>query len=604
MAPPLLTLQDIHLTFGGNPLLTGASMTVAAGERLCLVGRNGCGKSTFLKIAAGEIEADSGRRFVQPGTAIRYLPQEPDLSAFETIDDYIRAGLSPADDGYRGAYLLEALGVDGSAGTTHLSGGEARRAALAATLISEPDILLLDEPTNHLDLATIEWLESELAASRSALVLISHDRRFLESLSRATLWLDRGEARLLGKGFGRFEAWRDEVLEQEALDQHKLDRKLAAEAHWLRYGVTARRKRNQGRLRKLQDLRAQRRDHVGPKGRVKLSVQDGQMSGKLVFDATAISKAFGDRRIVRDLDLRVLRGDRLALVGPNGSGKTTLLKLLTGETEADSGEVKRGAAIDMVTLDQRREALKSDWTLADALTGGGGDQVMVNGSPRHVMGYMKDFLFDPVQARTPISRLSGGERGRLMLARAFAKPSNLLILDEPTNDLDLETLDLLEELLDDYTGTVLLVSHDRDFLDRVATSVLAVGEGGRWTEYAGGYSDMLHQLGETAAASASVQAKEKAKPKLEPKSDAGTTPKPKQKSGLSFTEQHELDKLPAEMEALEAKIAKLQEKLGEPGLYEKDRAAFDKASAQVAGAMEQLSVKEERWLELEDKAAS
>ena len=501
MAPPILTLQDVHLTFGGTPLLEGAEFSIGERERLCLIGRNGSGKSTLLKIAAGLIEADKGERFVQPGVTIRYLPQEPDLSGHETVLAYVDEGLAPGDDPHRARTLLQNLGLGGDEDPATLSGGEARRAALARVLAAAPDILLLDEPTNHLDLPAIEWLEQELRTSRSALVLISHDRRFLQNLSRTTVWLDRGLTRRLGRGFEAFEAWRDETLEREETDHHKLGRKIVREEHWLRYGVTARRKRNQKRLQTLHDMRAKRRDFRRAAGGVKLTVMESEASGKLVIEAKNIAKSYGDRPIIADFSIQVRRGDRIGIVGPNGAGKTTLINLLTGTLEPDAGTVRLGTKLDMVTLDQAREKLEPGWTVRDALTGGRGDMVHVNGKPKHVVSYMKDFLFQPEQTNTPLHVLSGGERGRLMLARALAEPSNLMVLDEPTNDLDLETLDLLQEMLGDYTGTLLLVSHDRDFLDRVATSVIA-WEGSvrepRWVEYAGGYSDMIAQRSGTA----------------------------------------------------------------------------------------------------------
>ena len=473
MAPPLLQLKDIALTFGGTPLLTGVELTVAAEERLCLIGRNGSGKSTLLKIAAGLVEPDRGERFVQPGATIRYLPQEPDFAGATSTLAYVEAGLAPGDDAYQAPYLLQQLGLSGDEDPEKLSGGEARRAALARALAPSPDILLLDEPTNHLDLPTIEWLEAELASRRSALVLISHDRRFLSNLSRVTVWLDRGQARRIERGFSAFEAWRDEVLAEEERDQHKLDRKIVAEEHWLRYGVSGRRKRNVKRLAGLHALRDQRRDYRGVAGKAALTAATGEKSGALVIEAKGISKSFGERAVVSDFSIRVQRGDRIGIVGPNGAGKTTLINLLTGALAPDSGTLRLGANIEMATLDQRRESLDDHATLADALTGGRGDHVMVGGKPKHVMSYLKDFLFTQEQARTPLEVLSGGERGRLMLARALAKTSNLLVLDEPTNDLDLETLDVLEEMLGDYEGTVILISHDRDFLDRVVTSVIA-----------------------------------------------------------------------------------------------------------------------------------
>ena len=407
----------------------------------------------------------------------------------------MEAGLGPLDDPYRAITLLNDLGLTGAEDPRKLSGGEGRRAALARVLAPEPDILLLDEPTNHLDLPAIEWLESELSGLRSALVLVSHDRRFLTGLSRATVWLDRGRTRRIDKGFGSFEEWRDVVLEEEERDRHKLDRQIAREEDWVRYGVTGRRKRNVRRMGALAELRQNRRDERRSVGEVKISVSDAGGSGKLVIEAEGVSKSYGERPIVTDFSTRVVRQDRLGVVGANGAGKTTLLNLLTGRLQPDSGTVKIGANVELATLDQGRTSLQPTTTLADALTGGGSDNVIINGSPKHVIGYMKDFLFGPEQARTPVSRLSGGERGRLTLARALALPSNLLVLDEPTNDLDLETLDLLQEMIADYPGTVVVVSHDRDFLDRVASSTLVAEGRGRWTEYAGGYSDMVAQRG-------------------------------------------------------------------------------------------------------------
>lgn len=599
MAPPILMLRDIHLTFGGTPLLEGVELSVSQGERLCVVGRNGSGKSTLLKIAAGLIEADAGERFAQPGATVRYLAQEPDLSGFVTTLAYVEAGLAPGDDPYRAQYLLTQLGLTGGEETGRLSGGEARRAALARVLAPAPDILLLDEPTNHLDLPAIEWLEAELKATRSALVLISHDRRFLERLSQSTIWLDRGVARRLDSGFAAFESWRDEVLGQEQLDRHKLDRKLAMEADWLRYGVTARRKRNMGRLRALESLRKQRREQRRVAGTVKLSAVEGDVSGKLVVEAKKVSKAYGDTVVVRDFSTRIQRGDRVGIVGPNGAGKTTLLNLLTGELSPDSGSVRLGANLQWVVLDQKRESLDPAWTLTEALTGGRGDTVTVDGKPKHVVSYMKDFLFSAIQARSPVGALSGGERGRLMLARALAKPSNLLVLDEPTNDLDLETLDLLQEMLADYSGTVLLVSHDRDFLDRVVTSVIVSEGDGRWTEYAGGYSDMVIQRGR------GIEAREvggPAAPSAKPKPVAGAprapaNPKPKRK--LSFKEKHALETLPAKIEKMRADVAGLRRTLADPGLYRRDPAAFEKAATELETAVAALARAEDDWLALE-----
>jgi ATP-binding cassette subfamily F protein uup len=594
MAPPLLHLRNITLTFGGAPLLDDVELAVSPGERACLVGRNGSGKSTLLRIAAGLIEPDRGTRFVQPGATVRYLPQEPDLSGHATTLSYVQAGLAPGDDPHQAKYLLEQLGLGGEEDPAQLSGGEARRAALARVLAPAPDILLLDEPTNHLDLTTIEWLERELAQRRSALVLISHDRRFLQTLSRATVWLDRGSARRIELGFGEFEAWRDERLAEEELEQHKLDRKIEAEQHWLRYGVTARRKRNVRRLAALQKLRQDRRDYRASAGKATIAAAQSERSGALVIEAERVGKAFGDRKIVEDFSIRVMRGDRIGIVGPNGSGKTTLVSLLTGALPPDSGEVRHGANLQMATLDQGRESLDPNWTLSEALTGGRGDTVLIGDKPKHVVGYMKDFLFAPEQARTPLRVLSGGERGRLTLARALAKPSNVLVLDEPTNDLDLETLDVLEEMLSDYAGTVILISHDRDFLDRVVNAVVAPEGNGRWAEYAGGYSDMLAQRGQDIAA-LRPQAKATAASKPAP---AASEPRAA-KRRLSFNEKHALETLPQTIAALEKSIQDLQARIDDPTLYARDRKAFDAASTALAAAQSELAAAEEKWLELE-----
>ena len=593
MPPPILILRNIQLTFGGTPLLEGASFSLSSGDRLCLVGRNGSGKSTLLKIAAGLVTPDDGEVFLQPGTTIRYLPQEPDLSGYAKVLDYVEDGLDPGVNHYRGAYLLEQLKVDANAKPATLSGGEARRAALARTLAPQPDILLLDEPTNHLDLPAIEWLESELSANRVAQILISHDRRFLENLSRVTLWLDRGQTKRLDAGFARFEEWRDQMLETEETELHKLDRRIASETQWLRKGVTARRKRNQGRLRALYDLRDKRQKHRRAEGNIAMAASDAAASGKRVIEAKNISKAFGDLSVIQDFSIRIQRGDRVGFVGPNGAGKTTLVNILTGNLKSDTGDVKEGANVEMLTIDQSRESLDPGTTLRDALTGGGGDTVMVGGQARHVVGYMKDFLFAPEQLRTPIERLSGGERGRLMLARALAKPSNLLILDEPTNDLDLETLDLLQELLADYAGTLLLVSHDRDFLDRVVTSTVAYEGVSRWTEYAGGYSDMLVQRG-TDLVKAELAPSPSKVLKPEKKSAAPSTPRK-----LSYKQSRALETLPSRMEDLQNNISDLETILSQPELYARDPEKFEATTMELASRQSELASAEEEWLELE-----
>jgi ATP-binding cassette subfamily F protein uup len=595
MAPPLIQLTDIALTFGGTPLLEGVELSVAPGERVCLVGRNGSGKSTLLKIAAGLVEPDHGTLFVQPGAVVRYLPQEPDLSGHATTLSYVLSGLTPQDDPYRARYLLEQLGLTGEEKPAHLSGGEVRRAALAHVLAPSPSVLLLDEPTNHLDLPAIEWLEARLGEHRGALVLISHDRRFLQNLSRSTVWLDRGRTRRIEVGFGAFEAWRDEQLAEEERNQQKLDRKIVAEEHWVRYGVTARRKRNVKRMANLAALRQARRDYRATSGKAVIAAAQADKSGALVIEAKSINKAFGERTIARDFSLRVMRGDRIGIVGPNGSGKTTLINMLTEALAPDSGEIRIGANLAMATLEQGRESLDPKWTLGEALTGGRGDIVSIGGQAKHVVGYMRDFLFEPEQARTPISALSGGERGRLMLARSLAKPSNVLVLDEPTNDLDLETLDVLEEMLGDYAGTVILISHDRDFLDRVVSAVIVPEGDGRWIEYAGGYSDMLAQRRPDAVNKAPAQARlaSAEKPPQAPRSQAPA------KKRLSFNDQYALKTLPARITELETDINALQTKLGDATFYARDRDAFNAATTALTAAQAELAALEEKWLALE-----
>ncbi len=590
MAPPLLLLQDIRATLGTQALLDGASIGVGAGERICLVGRNGSGKSTLLKIAAGLMRPDGGTRFLQPGATVRYLPQEPDLSGFATTLDYVQDGVEPGEDQHRGPALLDRLGLTGAEDPAHLSGGEARRAALARALAPSPDLLLLDEPTNHLDLPAIEWLEKELASSRAGIVLISHDRRMLQTVGRSVVWLEGGLTRRMDRGFEHFETWREEVAEQDARDRQKLNRQIVREEHWITYGVTARRKRNVRRVAELAALRTKRREMGGPGSGLKMAAAEGELSGKQVVVADHINRAYAERPIVADLTLRVLRGDRLGIVGRNGAGKTTLLRLLTGGDQPDSGTVTLGTNLLPVTLDQQRAALDPARTLQDTLTGGDGDQVTVAGQKRHVVGYMKDFLFRPEQARTPVGMLSGGERGRLLLACALARPSNLLILDEPTNDLDLETLDLLQELLSEYPGTVLLVSHDRDFLDRVVTSTLASEGEARWVEYAGGYSDMLAQRGPVVEAETSRTGKG-----LQATRSAAKPAK------LSFKDKMALEALPAEIGTLERKIAALRTELADADLYRRRPARFAEATAALSELETKLAGAEERWLDLEAK---
>jgi ATP-binding cassette subfamily F protein uup len=592
---PLLQLKDIALTFGGTPLLSGAELSVAAGERVSLVGRNGTGKSTLLKIAAALVEPDRGSVFIQPGTVVRYLPQEPDLSGFTSTLAYVEAGLRPGDDHHAARRLLEQVGLTGQEVPAKLSGGEARRASLARALAANPDILLLDEPTNHLDLTTIEWLERDLDSRRAALVIISHDRRLLSTLSRSTVWLDRGQTRRLDLGFGHFEDWRDAVLAEEERDQHKLDRKIVAEEHWMRYGVTGRRKRNMRRVGQLQALREQRRSYRATAGNAVITAGSAAPSGALVIEAAGIGKSYDGRPIVSDFSIRIQRGDRIGIVGPNGSGKTTLINMLTGTLPPDKGAVRLGSTLAVATLDQHRNSLDPNVTVTEALTEGLGDTVMVNGNAKHVVSYMKDFLFTSEQARTPLGKLSGGERGRLMLARVFAKPSNLLVLDEPTNDLDMETLDVLEEMLAEYPGTVLLISHDRDFLDRLVSGVIVPEGDGHWTEYAGGYSDMLAQRGADL-----TRESPKPQPRKLPRETASVaTGTRRTKRRLTFTDQHALENLPKTIAKLQTEIDDLQAKLADPQFYARDRAAFETVTAALGELQLKVAAAEEQWLELE-----
>ena len=600
MAPPLLQLKDIVLTFGGTPLFSGAELSVGSGERVSLIGRNGSGKSTLLRIAAGLIEPDRGSLFVPPGALVRYLPQEPDFSGFPSSLAYVEAGLRPSDDHHTGdrhaaLRLLEQLGLTGQENPAHLSGGEARRAGLARVLAADPDILLLDEPTNHLDLTTIEWLERDLDARRTALVIVSHDRRFLSTLSRSMVWLDRGRTRRLERGFAHFEEWRDSVLAEEEREQHKLGRKIAAEEHWLRFGVTGRRKRNVRRVGLLQALRDRRRTYRVGAGNAAIVAGSAAPSGAQVIEAVGIGKTYAGRPIVRDFSIRIQRGDRIGIVGPNGSGKTTLINLLTGVLPPDTGSVRLGSALAVATLNQHRDSLDPNVTVAEALTGGTGDTVMVNGHGKHVMSYMKDFLFTSEQARTPLGKLSGGERGRLMLAQALAKPSNLLVLDEPTNDLDMETLDVLEDMLAEYPGTVLLISHDRDFLDRLVNGVIVPEDNGSWIEYAGGYTDMLVQRG----ADLTREKPRDAPPKAVRRAASVVSEPQPAKRRLMFKDKHALETLPKTIAALQAQTKELQAKLDDPQFYARDRAGFEKVTATLGELQMKIAAAEEQWLELE-----
>ncbi|MGM0584897.1 MAG: ABC-F family ATP-binding cassette domain-containing protein [Pseudomonadota bacterium] len=598
--PPILTLTDIALGFGGEPLFEGLSCAVQPGDRVCLVGRNGSGKSTLMKIMAGLVEPDSGDRFLQPGASVGYLPQDPDFAGFATLSDYAAADLE-APEVWRAEMAMEGLKVPAGQAPDAASGGERRRAALARVLADDPDLLLLDEPTNHLDIEAIAWLEARLSQTRKAFVLVSHDRAFLRALTRRIIWIDRGAARMLDQGFEAFEDWRDKIFEEEDQQRRKLDKLIKQEAHWAVEGISARRKRNQGRLRRLQDLKSERAGQRERTGAAAMALETASASGKRVIEAEHISKSYDGRPVIRDFSMRVMRGDRVAFVGPNGAGKTTLIKMLIGEVAPDSGRVTLGTNLVPAVFDQARAALDPGKSLWETLTldpqtevKGRSDQVMVRGRPKHVVGYLKDFLFDERQARGPVKALSGGERARLLLARIMAKESNLLILDEPTNDLDVETLDLLQELVNDYQGTVLLVSHDRDFLDRTATSTVVLEGGGRATVYAGGWSDMVAQRGGAPLGEASDDAPAPAKPAAAKPEKPG---KPAAK--LSYKQGKRLEDLPGEMERLSAEIAKLEGLLADPDLYSRDPAKFEKATAALTARQEALSKAEEEWLELE-----
>lgn len=599
---PLLQVNEISLTFGGDPVFEDMSLVVQSGDRLALVGRNGSGKSTLMKVMAGLVEADSGDVIVGPGVSVGYMEQDPDLTGFETLGDFAAHGLDPSEM-YKVERAGEGLKFDPARPVSTASGGERRRAALARLMASEPELMLLDEPTNHLDIEAIRWLEDELKATRAAFVIISHDRAFLRELTRATLWVDRGVVRRQDIGFGGFEAWRDQMWEEEDMQRHKLNRKIKAEARWAVEGISARRKRNQGRVRALQDLRAERASQIKRQGTAAMALEAGPKSGRKVVEAMGITKAFGDKTILRPFDITIQRGDRIALVGPNGVGKTTLLNMLIGKEQPDGGEIKQGTNLEIALFDQARAQLDGDMSLWDSLTGdpemrvsGKADQILVRGQPKHVVGYLKEFLFDEGQARAPVRSLSGGEKARLLLAKIMARSSNLLVLDEPTNDLDVETLDLMQELLSTYDGTVLLVSHDRDFLDRVAATTIAMEGDGKATVYAGGWTDYLAQRQQDDF-DQSVVVKSKPGAKSE-------KPKAAQQSGLSFTEKHRLEALPAEMARLEAEIAKLEELMSDPTLYSDNPVKFQKATDALVERNEKLQDAEAEWLMLEEKAES
>ncbi len=574
------------------------SLAVQPGDRVALVGRNGSGKSTLMKVMAGLVEPDRGTRVIPAGVTVGYMEQDPDLSGYATLGDFAASGL-PAEESYRLAVVAEGLKFDPATPVSSASGGERRRAALAKLLAEAPELMLLDEPTNHLDIQAIEWLEAELAATRAGFVLISHDRAFLRALRRATLWIDRGEVRRREAGFEGFEDWRETIWAEEDDARHKLDRKIKAEAKWAVEGISARRKRNMGRVRALQAMRADRAAQIRRQGTAAFGLECGPVSGKKVIEAEHLSKRYDDKVICRDFSLRVLRGDRVAFVGPNGVGKTTLLKMLTGEIPPDSGTVSLGTNLEIAVFDQTRARLDPEASLWENLTGdplmavsGASDQVMVRGTPKHVVGYLKDFLFDERQARAPVRSLSGGEKARLLLAKLMARPANLLILDEPTNDLDVETLDLLQDILGEFDGTVLLVSHDRDFIDRIATATVAMEGNGQASVYPGGWSDYAAQRPQPVAEVAAKAAAPVQKPR----------PEARKAEGLTFTERKRLDELPGLIDRLGAEIAKLTEFLAQPDLFTREPVKFRKASEGMAERQAALAAAEEEWLVLAEKA--
>lgn len=598
---PLLQMSGISLTFGGDPVFSDLDLVVQPGDRVALVGRNGSGKSTLMKVMAGLVEADAGSIVIPPGNSVGYMEQDPKMEGFATLGDFAASALEPGEL-YKVERAGEGLKFDPARPVETASGGERRRAALAKLMAEAPELMLLDEPTNHLDIEAISWLESELASTRAAFVLISHDRAFLRALTRATLWVDRGQVRRQDKGFEHFEAWRDKVWEDEDMQRHKLNRLIKSESRWAVEGISARRKRNMGRVRALQDLKSERASQIKRQGAAAMELEAGPKSGRKVIEAEGITKRFGDKQILNHFSLTVQRGERVAFVGPNGVGKTTLLKMLLGQETPDEGTVKLGTNLEVAVFDQTRDQLDGDSSLwenltADPLMGisGKADQVMVRGQPKHVVGYLKEFLFDERQARAPVRSLSGGEKARLLLAKLMARPSNMLVLDEPTNDLDVETLDLLQELLDAYDGTVLLVSHDRDFLDRVATTTVAMEGQGLATVYAGGWSDYLAQRSPKAA----PEKVEKSKPaKSKPKPEAQAP-----KEALSFKEKHRLEALPDEIDRLEKEIAKLEELMADPELFTREPVKFKKATEALVERQEKLAAAEEEWLTLEEKAA-
>lgn len=591
---PIYTIRGAKLSFGLNPLFTDVDLYINRGDKICLVGRNGCGKSTLLKVIAREIEPDEADFFIQPGVRIGYMPQEPDFTGFKTLREVVEAGLSKEEKNqtYRADRLIEYFAINENQNPEQSSGGERRKAALARSLIGEPDILLLDEPTNHLDITTIEKLEDLIKKFSGAVIVISHDRMFLDHISQTTFWLDRGVLRRNNKGFGAFEEWEDQVIEQEIIEQKALNKKIAEETEWLHKGVTARRRRNMGRLRRLQQLRQERREQIKMTGSVNLEAETAELRSKMVIEAKHISKSFGDREIVKDFSIRVIKGNKIGIVGPNGSGKTTLIKLLTKRLEPDSGFVRIGKNLEEAYFDQNRITLDPKKTLWKTLCNEG-DHIWVRGHFRHVVAYLKDFLFKPDQAQCPVSTLSGGEKNRLMLALALAKQSNFLVLDEPTNDLDMDTLDLLQEVLDDYEGTILIVSHDRDFMDKVATSLIYMRGDGTVYEHVGSYSELLEKLKGIPLKTDNRKQNTKEEPKTREKNKT---------LKLSYKEQYMLENLPKEIEKLGEENKAIEVALGNANLYTDDPQKFDELTSKLAANKEKLEKMENQWLEVQMKA--
>jgi ATP-binding cassette subfamily F protein uup len=586
MAAPILSWEGLGLNQGSSWLFRDLSFSVAPRDRLALIGRNGAGKSTLLRLIAGTVEGDAGTRSVQPGTRVVTLEQEPDFTGCETLIDYCLKGRD-APPRHEVESIAGQLGIDLSRVAISASGGEKRRAAICRALASEPDLLLLDEPTNHLDLDAIDWLEGWLQRYNGAFVVISHDRTFLTRLTKATLWLDRGSLRRREIGFGGYEAWEDAVYAEEARAAERLDAKLKIEEHWKERGVTARRKRNMGRLEKLYEMREARAAMMTPQGVAKMAISSDGSKTKSVIVAEHIVKRFGDRTVIKDFSLRIQRGDRIGLVGGNGAGKTTLLKMLIGELEPDEGTVTLAQNLTAVVIDQQRSLMQPDKRVRD-IVAEGSDWVDVRGVRKHVHGYLKDFLFDPSLVEARVGTLSGGERSRLLLAREFARFSNLLVLDEPTNDLDLETLDLLQEVIADYDGTVLIVSHDRDFLDRTVNVTLGLDGSGRVDIVAGGYADWQRQKMQANVV----------KPKAETAQKAAPPPMPVRKGKLSYKDQRDYELLPARIEQLEAEMVKLESAMADPDLYTRDPKRFAQCTAALDKARAEKEAAEERWLEL------